>query len=172
MAKKRKKKIPLRKLLRRLEKKADKALSEFVRAWTAAKYGPSCVFCRKAPIQCCFHFIRRKRKILRWDFRNVIGACHRCNYIEYRNPDLSRAWYIRTFGVEQYLALVDESEQSFIPDVDYLTRIVDCFTADLAKLKAAEAKFVEENYKLGPVVKVGTLPPRKDVECTPAEEQK
>lgn len=79
--------------------------------------------------------MRRGRKILRWDLRNVVGACNRCNFIEYRDPDLSRAWYIRTFGVGQYLSLVDESKQSYQPTLLDLQKIIDKYTADLNDCK-------------------------------------
>ena len=102
MARKRPKKISLRTQIKRAAKKADKALSEYVRFLTLAEYG-KCPLCIINSIQCCFHFIRRRRKILRWDIRNVVGACHRCNYLEYRHPDPSRGWFIRKYGVDLYL---------------------------------------------------------------------
>lgn len=126
MAKK-KKKVPARVQMRRLAKKADKALSLYVRELTRQKYG-KCPLCKTNPIQCCFHFIRRRRKILRWDIRNVIGACHSDNYAEYRNPDPSRAFYIREFGADSYLALVDLSAQSFEPTAEFLQGIIDKYT--------------------------------------------
>ena len=132
----RKKKVPARTLLRRLHKKADKAVSEYVRAMTAAEYAGKCPFCRERPIEVCFHFVRRGRKILRWDLRNVIGSCSADNYHEYRNPDPYRAWYIRRFGVEQYLSLVDESAAAFEPTAEYLSGLVERFTAALETLKA------------------------------------
>jgi hypothetical protein len=157
VAKKRKKKIPLRTQIRRLEKKADRAMSEFVRAKTIIEFKGKCPICDRGPIipvkpcrrnklategpaiECCFHFIRRKRKVLRWDIRNVVGACHKCNWVEYRDPDLSRAWYIRRYGADQYLDLVDESKGSFVPDVGYLERVIKGYEDDLAKLKKSEA---------------------------------
>jgi hypothetical protein len=148
MAKKKKKKVNARKLLSRLHKKADKAISEYVRAVTNAEYGGKCPLCMRGPlipnkptkrdprlevpaVQCCFHFVRRKRKILRWDLRNLTGACHKCNWTEYRDPDPSRAWYLRKYGLEQYLAIVDESAKPFDPTVEYLQGIVDRFTNEL-----------------------------------------
>jgi hypothetical protein len=130
MAKKKKKKIPLRKQLSRAHKKADKALSEFVRE-VARQAAGVCLICKVGPIQCCFHFVRRGRKILRWDLRNVVGACNKCNFKEYRDPDLSRAWYIRRFGVEQYLELVDKSVQSYQPTLEELQQIIDTYTTML-----------------------------------------
>lgn len=118
MAKRRKKP-----LLARMKKKADKALSEYIRAETKSSFG-KCPLCQVGEVECCFHFIRRRRLSLRWDERNVVGACHRCNYVEYRDPDLSRAWFLRTFGVARYLELVDESKMDFKPSVPYLQGIV------------------------------------------------
>ena len=132
---KRKKKVNARKLLSRLHKKADAAISLYVRAVTKAEFGGKCSICLVNPVENCFHFVRRRRKILRWDLRNLTGACHRCNYLEYRDPDPSRAWYIRRHGVEQYLAIVDESAKAFEPTVEYLQAIVDRFTSELESMK-------------------------------------
>lgn len=126
--------MPARVLLRRLMKKADKALSEYVRELAVRRFG-KCPLCNERPVQCCFHFVRRRRKVLRWDVRNVVGACHTCNYVEYRDPDLSRAWYIRRFGVERYLELVDKSREDFAPTEDYLVVAIMFFEAQLEKLR-------------------------------------
>lgn len=154
MARKRKKKrkIPLRTQIRRLEKKADAVLSDLTRERTRREFGGKCPLCLRGPlipvkpckrnkfvtegpaIECCFHFIRRKRKATRWDSKNVVGACHKCNWVEYRFPDDSRAWYIRKYGVDQYLAIVTESMSTFQPDVDYLERVIKSYTEELKKL--------------------------------------
>ena len=130
MAKK-KKKIPLRTQLRRLATKADKALSLYIRAKTAIDFNGKCPFCKINPIQACFHFVRRRRKVLRWDERNVVGSCHKDNYLEYRDPDPYRAWYIRHNGQQKYLDLVDESSKSFEPTVEFLQNMVDIYTKKL-----------------------------------------
>lgn len=138
MARRKRRKKPV---LFRLMKKADHALSQHVREETAKEYWGKCPLCGRGPliehkptkkdprllvpaIQCCFHFIRRRRKILRWRKENVVGACNRCNYIEYRDPDLSRAWFIKMRGVDLYLRLVDESKESFEPTEEYLRGII------------------------------------------------
>lgn len=138
----RRKSVPLRTRLRRLEKKADKALSLLVRAETADKYG-ACPLCKVGKIECCFHFVRRRRKSVRWDRRNVIGACHRCNYIEYRDPDQSRAWYIRNFGAEQYLAVVDKSAEQFVPAEPYLKAMVGLLELKLENYRAGQKTEVD-----------------------------
>ena len=127
MARKKRKKRPI---IYTLSKKADKALSEFVRAQTKWTYS-ICPLCKQRPIECCFHFISRRRKILRWEIKNVIGACFTCNYIERIWPDLSRAWYIKTYGVDRYLQLVEESKKTFEPTAEYLEGIITKYKADL-----------------------------------------
>lgn len=115
-------------LLARLKKEADRVVSLWVRNETNHEFG-HCPLCpdqsNALPVQCCFHFVRRKRTATRWDTRNLIGACNRCNWIEYRNPDPSRAWFIRQRGVEVYLALVDESAKFWAPTVEELEKIIE-----------------------------------------------
>jgi len=119
MAKKKKKKRRKKPAIVRLQNKADKALSRYMRTLSEKKYG-ICPICNVKEIECCFHFISRRRKILRWDERNVVGACHTCNFIERRFPDLSRAWFIIENGVSLYLDLVVEAKKTFKPTTDYL----------------------------------------------------
>ena len=108
MAKKRKKKVPIRTQLRRAAKKAHRAMSLYIRAIFQDRYG-HCPLCKVRPVQAVFHILRSKYvKSLRYAIKNVIASCHTCNWEEYRNPDPSRAWYIREYGVEQYLALCDD----------------------------------------------------------------
>ena len=147
MAKQRK--VSLRTQIRRLSKKADAALSTYIREQTRLVYG-ECPFCHRtvvphkptkndprlevSALQCCFHFIRRKRKILRWDIRNVIAACNYDNYREYRLPDEYRAWFLRTYGVELYLELADKSKEDFEPTVEFLQGVIDKYTEELKLL--------------------------------------
>lgn len=148
--KKRAKKVNVRTLLRRLHKKADRALSEYARTVAIAEFKGRCPFCDRDPLLpvpskdgkkmrkngwVCFHFVRRRRKSVRWSLINVVGACAFCNRIEVGNPDPYRAWFIRHRGVDQYLALVDESEKKFEPTVEYLQSIVDRFTMELECIK-------------------------------------
>lgn len=135
---KRRRKTPTRVIVSRLHKKADRALSLYVRAKTFVEFGGKCAICQVNPIEACFHFVRRRRKILRWDIRNVIGTCHRCNYLEYRNPDPSRAWYIRQYGLKRYLTIVDLSHTDFDPTPEFLQSVIDRFTYLLAYLKSME----------------------------------
>jgi hypothetical protein len=151
MSKKKKKprKIPLRTQIRRMAKAADRALSEYVREVTRREYAGRCPFCGRDPLLpvpskdgkrmrkngwVCFHFIRRRRKIVRWELANVIAACSFCNRIEVGNPDPYRAFYIRKFGVDAYLFLVDKSGEKFEPTLEWLTNIRDTYRHLLAEL--------------------------------------
>lgn len=127
-------KAATKKLIKRLSNKADRVLSEYVRLVTKGNYG-LCPLCGVKPVQCCFHFISRRRKVLRWDIRNVTGACNTCNFVERHWPDLSRAWFIKTFGVDLYLSLAEESRKPFEPSQGYLEKIIAEYTTKLELMK-------------------------------------
>ncbi len=131
-----KKKRRKKPLLSRLKKQADKALSEYMRELTRQRFDDICPLCSidNKSIQCCFHFISRRRAIIRWDDRNVIGACHTCNFNERRFPDVSRAWFIRHFGLDLYLELVDTAIEPFIPTKEYLYDIIEKYKKKLEEL--------------------------------------
>ena len=121
----RRRKIPVRTQIRRLEKKADRLLSLIIRARAVKEFGGKCPFCKENPIEVCFHFISRKRKILRWSLLNVIGACSRCNWRERYFPDLYRAWLIRRIGVRAYLAMVDIATESISYTVEEMSILIE-----------------------------------------------
>jgi hypothetical protein len=140
MAKKKKKKkvVPADVRLRRAGKKAHKALSIYIRTIFTAKYG-KCPLCNERPIQALFHILRsRYVAILRYDERNVIASCHKCNWLEYRNPDPSRAWYIREYGTEQYLQICDEGKNKWEYTEEDYHKIENRFTALLAAWKSIQ----------------------------------
>lgn len=137
--KKKKKVIPKRKLLRRAAKAAHKAMSLYIRAKFKLEYG-KCPLCNDGPIQAVFHIQRAKYvKIMRYDDRNVIASCHKCNWMEYRNPDPSRAWYIKKYGVEQYLEIVEEGKRSFEFTIEYYVMIKSYYDAMLRKLNEEQS---------------------------------
>lgn len=140
MAKKKKKKvIPLKTRMKRAAKAAHRALSIYVRTTFHEKYG-KCPLCNERPIQALFHILRSKYvRILRYDERNVIASCHKCNWLEYRNPDPSRAWYIRAYGVERYLQLCDEGKNPWEFTMDEYLKIEAKFTSMLKDWEEAKA---------------------------------
>lgn len=126
-------KTVLKKLIARLDRKATKVFNKYVRI-AAQKQSPLCPLCSTNPISCCFHIVTSKRKSTRYSERNTIGACTACNHQENYWSDLSRAYYIRTFGVVQYLEVVDESRKEFEFTVPYLEDIIKTYTEKLAQL--------------------------------------
>ena len=143
--KKKRKKLPS---LRSLERKADKLMSLYVRAITIEKYG-KCPLCGVNPVQCLFHIISRRRKIVRWNLGNAIGSCSPCNYVENYFSDLSRAWFIRNRGVNTYLRLVDEAmgRREFTrEDMQY---IIATFERLLQKINPALGKEIGSKSQSG-----------------------
>lgn len=150
-------------LIRTLEKKLDIKASLYVRALAWDTFGGKCPLCNRGPIipckpckrnkfatecqaiQCCFHFIRRIRKATRWHPLNMIGACHGCNRMEYRDPDSSRVWFIRILGIEAYLNLFDQSREKFYPTVEYLENRIKSYDEGLASLLLLDSTRTEHN---------------------------
>lgn len=107
-----------------LKKKADKAMS----AWVLyIARGAKCPICNRNDVQCNSHLIRRGRSLTRWYSPNTYASCMGCNLYENFHPDVSRAWYIRKYGVEQYLNIVDMSMEKFVPDRKYLNEIINSY---------------------------------------------
>lgn len=130
MAKKRRKKP----LLVKLRKKATRVFNQYIREKAKIEESNLCPICRVNPIQVAFHIVSAKRKATCYDELNVVGACVPCNYQENYYSDISRAWYIRKFGVEMYLSIVDKSRQDFEYTVEYLTNIIDTYQQKLQQL--------------------------------------
>ena len=142
MTKKRKKnpltKTALKKQLKRLTNKADKVFSLYIRERDNQLYNKVCPLCNKKPIQCCFHFVTRKRKSVRWDHQNSCGGCHTCNYLENYFSDLSRYWYIKKFGADQYLLLVERAKRDFTPTKEDLENVIFAYSCMLEDLKRSK----------------------------------
>lgn len=102
----------LGKLVKLWENKADKALSKYVRVSTVKEYN-GCPFCG-GPVEHCFHFVTRKRRVVRWLLLNVTGSCKVCNKLERYFPDVSRAWFIKRYGAGVYLDLVRRAQREWV----------------------------------------------------------
>jgi hypothetical protein len=94
----------------RLINALDDVVSLIVRKIWIEKTGGLCPFGCGRPIECAFHFIKKSRSLkVRFDFRNVIGACSPCNgYMEVA-PAKFFSWYANTFGAEQLAQIEQES---------------------------------------------------------------
>ena len=146
---------PPKVILKKAEKRVYALLSKLIRAMTRIKYGGMCPLCKRGPlvpmndrktgtvlqvpaIQCAFHFCRSKIcKATRLELHNVIGSCFKCNWQEYREPDPSRAWFIKEYGAEAYLKLVEESQLEFEFTIEYLTRLEVKYTKMLEEFAVA-----------------------------------
>lgn len=122
-----------KKLVAKLTRKATKIFNKYIRE-KAKLNNPVCPICKINPVQVCFHIVSAKRKSTRFDERNVLGACVPCNYQENYWSDVSRAYYIRTFGTEQYLSVVDKSKEDLVYTPEYLQNVIDTYQHKLANL--------------------------------------
>lgn len=129
-------KTALKKLIAKKERKATKVFNKFIRE-AAKLQNPVCPICNVDPVYCCFHIVSAMRRSTRFDERNVIGACTACNNQENYYSDLSRAYYIRTYGVDQYLALVDRSKEDFEFTLEFLDGIITTYQEKLEHLQAS-----------------------------------
>jgi len=93
-----------------LYKDLDDVVSKIVREVWTEKTGGRCPFGCGRSIECAFHFIKKSRSLkLRWDLRNIVGACMPCNgYMEVA-PAKFFAWYATRFGAEQLAEIEQES---------------------------------------------------------------
>ena len=81
-----------------LVKKLDAAFSQFIRAEYIKNYGNVCPFCRKRPIEVCFHFLSRVSHSTRWREDNVIASCCACNMEMEYSPAGYLLWFIDNRG--------------------------------------------------------------------------
>lgn len=94
-----------------LVRDADKWFSLYIRSVSKKLYGPMCPFCSEVESSQCFHFITRSKHSVRWDARNATASCSGCNYTMEFNPHPFVLWYLKRFGEEAYLTLVQDSNK-------------------------------------------------------------
>ena len=66
-----------------------------------------CFYCGVRPIQCAMHRIKRGRRAVKYDERNVDGGCHYCNGLDgpFNQSQKFDAIFIKRKGVELFLEL-------------------------------------------------------------------
>lgn len=79
-----------------LVKEADKWFSLYIREKTKQEYG-KCPFC-SGEVEQCFHFFSRANYITRWDKKNAIGSCAKCNLRMEFDPYPYFKWFIDEYG--------------------------------------------------------------------------
>ena len=65
-----------------------------------------CFYCEKRPIECAMHRVRRGKRSVKYDERNVHGGCHSCNFEDKYNPQKFDAIFIRKLGAPLFFDLV------------------------------------------------------------------
>jgi len=106
--------------LRKAIKKADTALSLYVRA-----RDKSCVICGSRERLQAGHLITRNAKSVRYDLRNVWTQCASCNFKHEYRPEVFTQWWIERFGSDAYWELVEDSKKLkkwTVEELEALTR--------------------------------------------------
>ena len=65
-----------------------------------------CFYCERRPIECAMHRVKRGKRGVKYDERNVHGGCHSCNFEDNHNPQKFDAIFIRKLGTPLFLDLV------------------------------------------------------------------
>ena len=116
VVKKKRVKLPT---IRKLILHADKLFSLFIR-----NRDKRCVLCGTTLNLTCGHLIKRGKKAVRWSEINCFCLCSGCNYRDNFDHDIYVAWFIRKYGEENYLYLVERSRGVFKPSREYLNAII------------------------------------------------
>lgn len=86
--------------------KADKYFSLYIRARDNKKYNGICPICLSGTIEQCFHIISRKEYAIRWNEKNAIGSCAKCNMLFKQQPHrIFPALMLVIGGLEKYKKL-------------------------------------------------------------------
>ena len=97
-----------------------------------------CALCGVRPIQVAYHILQRGFLAIRWDPRNAVGACSRCNWAELRqrqqHPERLRDRHIKVFGLATIEYLEAKRHEIFKPSVDDLKALVDKFRVEIKKI--------------------------------------
>lgn len=92
--------------LPKLMKKADKVFSE----WIRNRDNHQCVVCGSTYIVQNGHLIARGKKATRFDEKNCNAQCSSCNYKHNFEPQHYTSWFIKKYGEQEYLNLVELSK--------------------------------------------------------------
>ncbi len=120
---------------RAAEKKADEALSRYIRS-----VYPACVMCGSTKNLTAGHYITRNSKSVRYDLLNVFGQCRRCNFLHEHYPERMTAWYLRTYGLktwEDLVARAAKTKKWTVPELEKLAEEFDAMRRAGAVMLAA-----------------------------------
>lgn len=92
-----------------------KKLDNITRDLVFARDG-RCVICGSTERLQWSHLITRARYAVRWDLRNSAVMCSACHFRHHRQgPEAYTLWYISTYGLHEYEALVLKSNTPMSP---------------------------------------------------------
>jgi hypothetical protein len=85
--------------------------SLYIRLRDIKANGGKCFYCAERPVQCAMHRVRRGKRAVKYDERNVHGGCFWCNGEDRFNPQKYDAIFIRKMGLNVFLDLVEKSKE-------------------------------------------------------------
>lgn len=111
--------------------KFDSLFSQYIRA----RDKNTCLLCGSKTRLSNSHLVTRQVTILRWDELNCHTHCWGCNKRHTYHPEIYTAWFLRTYGVEAYLSLVNKALLKFpLPDEAQIAVLHKEYTLKLAGL--------------------------------------
>ncbi len=102
-AKVKRKKLPS---VSRLEAVLWEQFSFYIRLRDKRANAGLCFYCERRPIECAMHRVKRGKRAVKYDERNVHGGCHSCNFEDNYNTQKFDAIFIRKLGHQLFLDLV------------------------------------------------------------------
>lgn len=81
------------------------------------------------------HYVSRSVKVLRWDEDNARPQCFGCNIMHGGRPIDFRINLIAEIGEDRVKQLESRRKELFRPSREYLTELINDYTARLATLK-------------------------------------
>jgi len=106
---------------RRLQKKADKALQEYIRQ----KY-PKCFICGKKSSVGHHFFPKSTASALRYNLNNIIPLCHSCHFSIHQKSDPRATIYIKEKkGSKWYKNLINLKNKPLKITISYYINIIE-----------------------------------------------
>jgi hypothetical protein len=80
--------------------------SFFIRTRDKRANAGLCFYCETNPIDCAMHRVKRGKRAVKYDERNVHGGCHTCNFEDNYNPQKFDVIFIKKLGADLLIELV------------------------------------------------------------------
>lgn len=134
--------MPRRLSLSSLEKKADRAFSEYIRLRDSDGNTGACVTCGKLLYwrdAHCGHFIKRQHRSVRWDERNAALQGPECNTYRGGMQDEFAKAIIRRYGLDVFNELMSLKHQAKKHTRSDLEELISHYQAKVKELQQREA---------------------------------